>query len=184
MRARQRSTVGRVVGTMLVVVLLSGCVGRNWGTQGVPFFPVTDDMRASLEEFKQLEAFLAGKIGDWSLAEVEDHIVKISHTVREAGDFPEPLPERHASVNGKQTVVSRVWRFTTLDRFTLSVPTIGHRQGRRVGFVLQADENAGKLARVQTSFTYLTDKERDFSTKPLVAGALAAAGTFILLSAD
>jgi hypothetical protein len=166
----------------LVCLLLTGCVGKNWGTQGIPFFPVSDDARASLEEFQKLEAFLATKVGDWDLAQVEEYIRESSKIVREKGEFPDPLPERHASTNGKQTTVTRIWRFTTLERLTVSVPTIGMQRASRVGFVLQADEANGKLSRVQTSFTSLPDHERDFSTKPIIAAGLAAAGTLILLS--
>jgi hypothetical protein len=168
----------------LVMLMVTGCVGKNWGTQGIPFFTVSDDMKASLEEFKKLESFLASKVGDWDLAQVEEHIRESSKIVRQEGDYPDLLPERHATLNGKQVMVSRVWRFTTLERFTASIPTIGTRSAQRVGFVLQADEANGKLSRVQTSFTYLPDREKDFSTKPIVAAGLAAAGTLILLSQD
>jgi hypothetical protein len=173
----------RILALAVLASLVSGCIGKNWGTQGVPFFPVSDDLKASLEEFQKLETFLAGKVGEWDLAEVEKHILESSKVVRDKDQYPELIPERHASLGGKQTMVSRVWRFTTLERGTSSLPTYGWRKGLRVGFVLQADETNGKLSRVQTSFTYLPDREKEFSTKPLVAGALAAAGTLILLTA-
>jgi hypothetical protein len=179
-----RAWAGRVTALALVGLTVSGCIGKQWGTQNVPFFPVSEDTRQSLEELTRLEGFLTSKIGEWTLADVESHIRESSRRVREAEEYPDPLPERHAAINGKQAVVSRVWRFATVDRTSVKVPMFGHHNGQRVGFMLQADEQGGKLARVQTSFTYLTDREKDFSTKPLVTGALAVGGALILLSAD
>jgi hypothetical protein len=173
----------RILMVSLVAMFLTGCIGKNWGTQGVPFFPVSDDVRASFGEFTKLEGFLGSKVGEWDLEHVEAYIRDSSKIIRDRDEYPEPIPERHASVTAKQTTISRVWRFSTLERGTSSLPTYGWRKGLRVGFVLQADETNGKLSRVQTSFTYLTDREREFSTKPIIAAGLAAAGTLILLTA-
>ena len=173
----------RLAALTLTIALGSGCVGNQWGTQGVPFFAVGDDARQSLEQLKQLETFLVSKIGHWDLSQAEEYVRQSSSRVREADKYPEPLPERLASVNGTQAVITRVWRFTTSGRKSMNLPLYGRHRGQRVGYVLQVDERDGKLARVQTSFTYLTDQEQDLSTKPLIAGALAVAGALILLSA-
>ncbi len=177
-----RGKIRLALGVGVVLLALSGCVGKQWGTQGVPFFPLTEDTRASLEEFVKLEEYLSGKIGVWDLAQVEDYITSNSKIIREKNQYPAPLPERQAMVNGKQRLVSRVWRFTTIDRRTLSLPAYGRQSGKRVGFVLQADEQGGKVPRIQTSFTYLPDQERDFSTKPIVTGAVAVGATLLLLA--
>jgi hypothetical protein len=188
MLIRRYASRGVVLLLALLTWSLTGCVGKQWGTQGAPFFPMSRDLHASLDEFQRLEQRVSAKIGVWDLARVEDFILSYGKVVPTSTNgvrekvADAPLPERHVTVTRDQRIVSRIWRFTTVDRKTTSIPLFGTYQGRRVAFVLQVDEEAGRVARVQTSFSYLPDKEADLSSKPLITGALAIGATLLLLA--
>lgn len=166
----------------LFTIGAAGCASSTTGHQGSPFFDYnSEDLKASLKEFLKLEGEVKTHLLTWSLADVENHILTSSKVAREEKSLPEPLPERHATINMHGELITYTWRFAPISVKTLSIPVRSWRDASNVGFSFSATEYNGKLVEVKTGFVPMPESTVTDSTKDLILLGVGAGATLFLL---